>query len=62
MEQSLLGTGLASTQEGLSLILVSGKLSGNSAYSLSNRVGEGRRTGCLRLGWREKNSVLALQI
>lgn len=53
---------LASTQEALSLILVSGKLSGDSAYSLSNRVGEGRRTGCLRLGWREKNSVLALQI
>lgn len=62
MEQSLLGTALASMQEALSLILVSCKLSGDSAYSLSNRAGEGRRTGCLRLGWREKNSVLALQI
>lgn len=62
MEQSLLGRALASPQETLSLILVSCKLSGDSAYSLSNRAGEGRRTGCLRLGWREKNSVLSLQI
>lgn len=62
VEQSLLGTALASMQEALSLSLVSCKLSGDSAYGLSNRAGEGRRTGCLRLGWREKNSVLALQI